>query len=119
MEPCGILHTPSDRLVARGVFFKNINFLAPKDSLGNFGLRILKIKPLRNILLEHPQIDTNLCIRCGECAKICPPHTMKIAPGKYPKLNNQKCIRCWCCAEVCPQNAISKSKRPFLGRIFF
>ena len=99
--------------------FKNINFLAPKDSLGNFGLRILKIKPLRNILLEHPQIDTNLCIRCGECAKICPPHTMKIAPGKYPKLNNQKCIRCWCCAEVCPQNAISKSKRPFLGRIFF
>lgn len=99
--------------------FKDINFLPPKDSLSIVGLKILKIKPLRNILLEHPKVNHDMCIKCGECAKICPPHTMKIIKGKYPKLNQTKCIRCWCCAEVCPQNAIIKSKRPILGRIFF
>lgn len=99
--------------------FSDIKFKAPKDSLSNVGLRFLKFKPLRNILLEHPKINTNLCIKCGECAKICPPHTMVIKKGKYPKLNQTKCIRCWCCGEVCPQNAIKKSKRPLLGRIFF
>lgn len=99
--------------------FKDVAFLAPKDSLSIVGLKILKIKPLRNLLLEHPKIDHNLCIRCGECAKICPPHTMKIEKGKFPKLNSTKCIRCWCCAEVCPQNAICKTNRPILGKIFF
>lgn len=99
--------------------FNDIYFLAPKDSLSSFGLRLLKIKPLRNLFLEHPVINHDICIKCGECAKICPPKTMKIEPNKYPKLQNTKCIRCWCCAEVCPQNAIEKSKRPLLGKIFF
>ncbi len=97
----------------------DVSFIPPKDSLSNLGLRVLKIKPLRNILLEHPKINHDKCIKCGECAKICPPKTMVIEPKKYPHLTNHKCIRCWCCAEVCPQNAIEKSKRPLLGKIFF
>ena len=69
------------------------------------------------MLLEHPQIDINKCIKCGQCATICPVKTMQIEKGKYPHLKSNICIRCWCCAEVCPQNAIYKSKRPLLGRI--
>ena len=97
----------------------NNHFLAPKDSLSNVGLRFLKFKPLRNIFLEHPTIDHSKCIKCGECTKICPPKTMQIKKGEYPHLTKSKCIRCWCCSEVCPQNAISKTKRPFLGKIIF
>jgi formate hydrogenlyase subunit 6/NADH:ubiquinone oxidoreductase subunit I len=37
--------------------------------------------------------------------------------GKYPAADKAKCIRCWCCTEVCPQNAITKSKKPLLGKI--
>lgn len=103
--------------------FNDLSFLEPKDSLSNFGLRILKIKPLRNILLEHPVIDESKCIKCGQCEKICPPKTMLIkrkdGTVSFPKLKPINCIRCWCCAEVCPQNAITKSKRPILGRILF
>ena len=104
--------------------FKDLQFLPPKDSISHIGLRILKIKPLRNLLLEHPKIDHTKCIKCGECVKICPPKTMKITTDKngiktFPHLNKTNCIRCWCCAEVCPKDAIHKSKRPIIGRILF
>lgn len=99
--------------------FKDIKYLPPKDSLGNLGLKFLRIKPVRNMLLEHPLVDRSICIKCGECAKICPPKAMTIKKGEFPKLNSTRCIRCWCCGEVCPQNAIKKSKRPFIGKIIF
>ena len=80
---------------------------------------MLRLKMVRNLLLEHPVIKHSECIKCGECAKICPPKTMTIKPGQFPKLDKSHCIRCWCCSEVCPQNAIKKSKRPIAGRIIF
>lgn len=96
----------------------NIQFVAPKDSMSIFALKIIKRKFVRNLLLEHPQIDHNACIKCGECAKICASNAMTIKPNQFPTLASKECIRCWCCAEVCPQNAISKSKRPLIGRMF-
>ena len=99
--------------------FDDIKFDGPSKTVSNLGLRVLRHKVFRNLLLEHPKVDHNKCIRCGECAKICPPKTMKIEKGEYPHLTTSKCIRCWCCAEVCPQNAITKSKRPIIGRIVF
>ena len=83
----------------------------------NVGLIILRIKSLKWFLLGHPKINKDKCIKCGECTRICPQKTMVIKKGKYPSLTVRNCIRCWCCAEVCPQNAISKSKRPLIGRI--
>lgn len=97
--------------------FQDISFKAPKDSLSHIGLKFLKFKFLRNMILEHPKINKDKCIRCGECVKICPPKTMKIEKGQFPHLKNNQCIRCWCCAEVCPKNAIEKSKRPLIGKI--
>lgn len=78
-------------------------------------LSLLKIQAIKNMTLEYPVINANLCIKCGECAKICPPQTMKFKKNEFPTLDSNKCIRCWCCQEVCPQNAIFKSKRPLLG----
>lgn len=99
--------------------FNDVSFEGPKGTLSSFGLRLLRISYFRTILLEHPIIDHTKCIKCGECIKICPPHTMKMTKGKIPHLVNRECIRCWCCAEVCPANAIIKSKRPLLARILF
>jgi len=97
--------------------FDDIHFLPPKDSLSNIGIKFLKIDFLKSMFYEHPLIDKNKCIKCGECAKICPPKAMQFTPGENPYAIKKTCIRCWCCAEVCPKNAIYKSKRPLLGRI--
>jgi uncharacterized protein (DUF362 family)/Pyruvate/2-oxoacid:ferredoxin oxidoreductase delta subunit len=97
--------------------FEDLYFLAPLDSLGIAGLKLLKIKGFRNLILEHPKIDLKKCIKCGECAHICPPKAMTIEPKRYPKVKASTCIRCWCCSEVCPKEAISKSRRPLIGRI--
>ena len=97
--------------------FKDVSFEAPKDSISSVGIRIIQHRFFRNLLLEHPKINKDKCIRCGECTRICPPKTMRIEKGKYPHLKPLNCIRCWCCAEVCPQNAISKTKRPIFGKI--
>lgn len=94
----------------------DVKFLAPKDSLGILGLKIIKIKGFRNLILEHPKIDHHKCIKCGECAHICPPKAMQIKTKQYPTVKTSVCIRCWCCSEVCPQEAIYKSKRPLIGR---
>jgi uncharacterized protein (DUF362 family)/Pyruvate/2-oxoacid:ferredoxin oxidoreductase delta subunit len=97
--------------------FVDLQFVAPKNTLSIFGLKLLKIKWLRNIVLEHPSIDHSKCIKCGECAKICSSKAMTIEAMNYPKVKKNICIRCWCCCEVCPQDAISKSTRPLLGKI--
>ena len=99
--------------------FSDIKFQGPKSTLSSVGLRLIRHKFFRNLLLEHPKIDHNKCIKCGECTRICPPHTMQIKKGEYPHLKTNQCIRCWCCAEVCPQNAITKSRRPIVGKIVF
>jgi uncharacterized protein (DUF362 family)/Pyruvate/2-oxoacid:ferredoxin oxidoreductase delta subunit len=97
--------------------FSELQFVAPKNTLSIFGLRLLKIKWLRNIVLEHPTIDHSKCIKCGECVKICSSKAMTIEAKSFPKVKKNICIRCWCCCEVCPQDAISKSTRPLLGKI--
>ena len=99
--------------------FEDVKFMAPRNTISSIGLRIIRKKFMRNLLLEHPKVNHDICIRCGECAKICPAKTMHIEKGKFPSLKSKDCIRCWCCQEVCPKNAIYKTKRPIIGKIVF
>jgi uncharacterized protein (DUF362 family)/Pyruvate/2-oxoacid:ferredoxin oxidoreductase delta subunit len=99
--------------------FKVLQLQEPVNPTSTFGLKLLKFKFLRNLVLEHPRIDQNLCIKCGECVKICPPKAFSMKPKSFPILKANTCIRCWCCAEVCPQDAIKRTKRPLIGRIVF
>lgn len=100
--------------------FKEIKFEPAKiEEIGIRSLRLVNKYNVKNLVLEHPKFDKNKCIKCGECKKICPPQAIAQENKKLPKVNKNKCIRCWCCQEVCPVNAINKSKRPWIGRIFF
>ena len=60
---------------------------------------------MRQRLLARPKVETDKCIGCGLCAKMCPPLSLKIINGK-PKFRLSECIRCCCCQEHCPKGAI-------------
>ncbi|NVM29221.1 MAG: DUF362 domain-containing protein [Candidatus Helarchaeota archaeon] len=51
-----------------------------------------------------PRLKRKKCIKCGNCAKICPGDAITMNP--YPSFNRKKCVNCLCCVETCPNDAL-------------
>lgn len=68
-----------------------------------------------NALASKPKMDYSACVRCGECARVCPPKAITMESGK-PVIDEKKCIKCFCCQELCPKKAV-KIHRPLLNRL--
>lgn len=51
-------------------------------------------------------IDTEKCIGCGLCSKVCAAHNLVISNKKATTIMND-CIMCGQCTAICPQKAIS------------
>lgn len=66
----------------------------------------------------YPEFLHEKCIRCGDCARSCPPGAiaMEGETEKLPRVELEKCIRCFCCQELCPKAAV-EIKRPWLFRL--
>lgn len=60
-----------------------------------------------------PHLQQKKCIKCGNCAKICPGEAISLSP--YPKFNRKKCINCLCCVETCPEDAIRVGTAGLMG----
>ena len=56
--------------------------------------------------LSIPTIDTELCIGCGACVRICPSGAIIIEDGKA-KINTENCKKCRACVKTCPVKAIT------------
>lgn len=58
-------------------------------------------------------VDTERCIGCGKCAKVCPGGTLSLDPAKKPKIADfdefgwNGCWKCEHCLAVCPNQAIT------------
>ena len=74
--------------------------------------RIESIEDLRNtnLLLEpqgrggYPQVDNDVCTRCGICTRVCP--QMALTLENEIILEKGKCINCGLCQSKCPVEAI-------------
>ena len=53
-----------------------------------------------------PQINSNLCISCGLCARVCPTAFITYEDGVPAVHPTRQCMQCWHCAAVCPKQAI-------------
>ena len=52
-------------------------------------------------------VDTNLCVSCGACAKVCPRGAIAVYKGMYAKVEAERCIGCGLCARTCPASVIT------------
>ena len=58
----------------------------------------------KKLRAKRPEVDKNLCTRCGTCEEECPAEA--ISMPDYPVVEKDKCIVCFCCQEKCPTKAI-------------
>ena len=49
-------------------------------------------------------VDTQACISCGTCQKICPTNTVRLQGG-HPTWSGDGCTQCLACLHRCPQQA--------------
>ena len=60
----------------------------------------------KDLLRKKAHIDTNYCVACGICVKICPVKAIKINKGMYAKVDFEKCVGCSKCSKICPASVI-------------
>jgi Pyruvate/2-oxoacid:ferredoxin oxidoreductase delta subunit len=52
------------------------------------------------------QVNTEKCVACGCCVKVCPRSAIEVYKGMVAKIDPEKCIGCGKCAKECPAAAI-------------
>ncbi len=60
--------------------------------------------------VERPEIDYEVCTRCGLCALGCPDAAIAIEKGGFPVIDYDHCKGCMICAQVCPLHGIGRAK---------
>ena len=97
----------------------------------------------RNIALEIPVWDEQLCIQCGKCVLVCPhsvirakvyddsylggaPRTFKAVPARWKDMKDRKytlqvapedCTGCTLCVQICPAKSKSEVKHRALNMV--
>lgn len=64
-------------------------------------------KPSRYIM----KVDTEECIECGRCQKVCPTNTIETLNSGKREIKNKECLKCFECQEVCPADCIGYRKK--------
>ncbi|MFH1652551.1 MAG: ATP-binding protein [Pseudomonadota bacterium] len=62
----------------------------------------------RSVDVFVPDIDTNLCTLCGECAKFCQFKALAAIPNSKILIFKEMCHGCGGCEIVCPEKAIKE-----------
>lgn len=97
----GIGPTSEDEIEVIGGSLPNYEFKIPSTFLRDLSL---KFGSVVKRLVPKISFDKSRCVKCGECAGICPEGAIEMV--EYPVVDDSKCIRCYACYEVCEYNAV-------------
>ncbi|NLX57845.1 MAG: DUF362 domain-containing protein [Phycisphaerae bacterium] len=102
----GLGEIGDDRIHVEGPTDPIPGFRRPKygQSMGTWGARLVS-----RIYVTQPQADTDICIKCGACARQCPVEAIRMDP--YPVIDAARCISCFCCHEFCKPKAMRLAPR--------
>jgi len=76
------------------------------------------IKRWKDSFAPGPEINHQICVRCGDCKRICNSQAISMAGNDNSSIepriviDYRRCIRCFCCHEICPAKAIEVKKKP-------
>lgn len=63
------------------------------------------LKPMSFFALLRIKCDTNKCISCGRCKRVCP-MDVDITDNSRNRKNGTECILCFECVKNCPKDAL-------------
>lgn len=69
----------------------------------------------KNSFYHAIKVNTDVCIGCSHCMKVCPTQAIRISGG-HAGINKNRCIDCGECYRVCPVNAIYVDQDDFKKR---
>lgn len=101
-EDISIIGEPIENVAVKDY---NIPLVNEHERVDKFNRGLMKL--VKNWIRPRPVIQESICIRCGNCARNCPPKVITIETGKKPDIDYKNCIRCFCCHELCAYNAIT------------
>lgn len=53
------------------------------------------------------QVDSEVCVACGCCAKVCPMGAIEVVRGVAARVDAGKCVGCGKCVAECPASVIA------------
>lgn len=60
--------------------------------------------------VERPEIDHDVCTRCGLCVLGCPDGAIALDKEGFPVIDYDHCKGCMICAQLCPLHGIGRTK---------
>ena len=69
-----------------------------------------RLKNSKPIYQEFPELNEEICKKCGLCSKVCREHAIFWVENDYPKFILDLCTSCGACWISCPNKAINRKK---------